>query len=476
VEKIPLKAFFLIGLFFLSLMIGGCGQEISSTTTPPTVLPLGPANLTLIGFSDSADGETTEFTYSPTLELVVALYSRGATTVNWNATQVSPREQVSQRGMSGYFREREKEIIGKNGRAKATLKIASSLSDQVGSMEEFNIFNFDSQTYYKTTAECKLLGEHCIIYLEVGADLSPSTLESLADTFDNSIYPTIHQFFGSEVNPGIDGDSRITLVFASMESNVYGYFDPYNEFDQSDYSVSNMREMLVLNSVITNLTDLKATMAHEFQHLVNFSEKWIRQSLNEEAWLNEGLSVLAEQKCGFALAVGDGFVFQMLNEFEKSPQTSSLTNFNYLNGEVAYAPPYLFMLYLSEQFGDAVIASLESSPYTGTSNVSNVTGVSFIDTFRAWVLANYLDGISSLPKYNYASIDLRGTYTVRGEDLTLPGVTQERVSSFPHSGIDSLAAYSCRYFRFPADLGVAERVISLPKSSVYEAKAILGVN
>src|SRR4030042_1859908 len=46
------------------------------------------------------------------------------------------------------------------------------------------------------------------------------SLYNLGEEFKNKIYPTLTSSFGSEWNPGIDNDSRITVLIHEMGSDV----------------------------------------------------------------------------------------------------------------------------------------------------------------------------------------------------------------------------------------------------------------
>jgi hypothetical protein len=73
-----------------------------------------------------------------------------------------------------------------------------------------------------------------------------ASLDALALEFDTNIYPTLTSVFGSEWNPGVDGDSKITILFHSMKEGVGGYFRSTDEYLKLQVPDSNEREMLYL--------------------------------------------------------------------------------------------------------------------------------------------------------------------------------------------------------------------------------------
>ncbi len=465
--KLAAGIFFLGMVSFASLLIAGCG-DIDKPIPPTTTTTVAPVDsVTISPFQRSTDGLTSGVNFLSTQDAVVLVYSGGsAQYYNFTATQ-----GVSARGGTSVFRQRERDLVAKYGFPQPQVK-AQSLNVVVGTIDPFYIYDLISGNTYLISAECRQVATNCYVYLDVNATMDASVMTALANEFDTNSYPKVKEGFGDEWNPGIDNDSRITLVFTPLDSSVYGYFDPLNEYNKPG---SNKREMLVMNSSFTTINDLKSTMAHEFQHLVNFSQKVILQHTGgEQTWLNEGLSVYAEQYCGYGLAAGDPFVYGTVYNFENNTSNISLTNF--IDGDGAsYAPCYLFVLYMAEQYGQAKIRNLESSAYTGTTNVTNVMGANFTDIYRNWVLANYLDGISTLSKYNYASINLRGTYTIEGVSLTLPGVEETPVTGFPYNlNQGSLEAYSCHYFRILPGAGGSRRYANIDYNPNDEGKAVFG--
>jgi len=51
------------------------------------------------------------------------------------------------------------------------------------------------------------------------------------DAFENKIYPTDREFFGSEWTPGVDDDPHIYILYTSgLGANVGGYFYSPDEY------------------------------------------------------------------------------------------------------------------------------------------------------------------------------------------------------------------------------------------------------
>ncbi len=69
------------------------------------------------------------------------------------------------------------------------------------------------------------------------------------DTFENKIYPTDREFFGSEWTPGVDNDPHVYVVYTrgTGASNA-GYFSTPDEYNPLVHKYSNGHEMFVFNA------------------------------------------------------------------------------------------------------------------------------------------------------------------------------------------------------------------------------------
>ena len=82
-------------------------------------------------------------------------------------------------------------------------------SYQVGDKEKFWISNSDTAEHHQIDATLLYITPHTYFWAEDGADVNKSDMKALMDTFENKIYPTNREFFGSEWTPGVDGDEHI---------------------------------------------------------------------------------------------------------------------------------------------------------------------------------------------------------------------------------------------------------------------------
>ncbi len=161
---------------------------------------------------------------------------------------------------------------------------------KVGALTVFKVDKAGGENKRPLAAVLKVVGEHCLIFLELGQDVALPRLQRIARTFDQHIYPRTVATFGSEWNPGVDGDPRITLLLLRGMQGSDGLFYPGDESTVDEDPGSNQREMLYLS--IERLEDLDDFMghlvAHELQHMIH----WYHDD-SETYWVEEGLSEYA---------------------------------------------------------------------------------------------------------------------------------------------------------------------------------------
>ncbi|MCL5774354.1 MAG: hypothetical protein M1536_08285, partial [Firmicutes bacterium] len=299
--------------------------------------------------------------------------------------------------------------------------------------------------YYTTiTATCQAVRTNCYIFVDNNVSLSGGTITDLADTFASTIYPRDTSTFGSEWNPGIDGDSHVFILITNVfrGTGVGGYFNPGDENPSSPSNPSNQKEILYVDSSYSTFL-LKAIIAHEFQHMINYNQKDRLRGVTEDTWLNEGLSRYAEDVCGFGMPQGNSSTASQVKTFLTSPYNYSLALWPPNFTGVHYAASYLFVLYVAEHYPGS-ISSIMTSSYTGTANVANATGESFATTFQKWAVTLYYDGLVSNPEYNYTSIHLHSTYS----GYTLNGANAVSVTTYPSSLAFTAQPWTAYYYSY----------------------------
>ena len=219
-------------------------------------------------------------------------------------------------------------------------------------------------------------------------------MKALMDAFENKIYPTNREFFGSEWSPGIDGDEHIYILYArGLGSSIAGYFSSADSVHPLVHEFSNAHEMFLFNADNTFLGEefTYGVLAHEFQHMIHWN-----QDLNETSWLNEGSSELAAFLNDY-----DPGGFDWLYITDPDMQLN-----DWPNDQDATTPHYgagfLFMTYFLDRFGEDATKALIKDPANGLDSVENAlrainatdpaTGqpISADAFFMDWAVTNFL--------------------------------------------------------------------------------------
>lgn len=272
--------------------------------------------------------------------------------------------------------------------------LAASAPDRVlGDADSFWVSNLDNDKHFQVQASLKYRGELVYLYIEDGLEFNPAEAKALVDRFESEMLPTVKKFFGDEWNPGFDGDPRLFILFArGLGSSVLGYFSSVDSFSQLAHKYSNEREMFYINASLTELGNphLAYTLAHEFQHMVHWAH-----DPNEETWVNEGSSVLAE----FLTGEIPGFDYSFLANPDLQLNAWSEAGAN-SDSVPHYGAGYLFLLYFLDRFGEDATRALVASPLNGMASVDEVlraqdfrdpltgAGITADDLFTDWVVTN----------------------------------------------------------------------------------------
>ncbi len=164
--------------------------------------------------------------------------------------------------------------------------------------------NILTGTWYRTSATLRATGDKCLIYVEDDEldTVSATLAQTIADEFDADIYATIRTNFGTESD--VDENGKIILLLLDIQDGypysgggyVAGYFDATHIFDKDTYPQSNEADMIYMDvyPAEAGSADFNSTIAHEFQHLINFWTTFSDDESQQDVWINEGLSSAAE--------------------------------------------------------------------------------------------------------------------------------------------------------------------------------------
>ena len=265
---------------------------------------------------------------------------------------------------------------------------------KVGDEKQFWTTNVDTNENSKINAKLAYITDHVYFWIEKGVSYKERDLSKLVEAFENEIYPTNREFFGSEWSPGIDDNPRLFLLYASnLGGNLAGYFSSADSVPPQAHEFSNAHEMFLLNSDTIGL-DEKFTygvLAHEFQHMIH----WYRDR-NETSWLNEGFSELAAFINGY---YESGFDYMAMSDpdiqLNDWPNDSNATTPHYGAG-------FLFVNYFLNRFGEDATKALVADEANGMESVDDVLKqvdvvdpitnepITADDFFADWTITNYL--------------------------------------------------------------------------------------
>jgi immune inhibitor A len=266
---------------------------------------------------------------------------------------------------------------------------------KVGNSEKFWVTNDDTLETFQVNATLRYISDNVYFWIENGISYDQSELKNLVTVFENKIIPTNRKFFGEEWIPGVDNDPHMYVLYArGLGELLYGYFSSPDEFPPEVSQYANGHEMFVLSADNLGLADdeTASTIAHEYQHMIH----WYRDR-NEESWINEGFSQLAEVLNGYSPPGHD-------YTFASQPDTQ-LTDWSSDNDENSahYGASFLYMTYFIDRFGDTITQALVNDLNNGMSSVDQVlekqhatdplTGelLTADDVFADWATAFYLN-------------------------------------------------------------------------------------
>jgi hypothetical protein len=280
---------------------------------------------------------------------------------------------------------------------------------QVGDRTRFWVHNSDAKENVEIEAELIHQTAVANVWVEVDQSFDGGRIQRALERFSTNTYPALVNAFGSESNPGIDGDPRLHVLHtAQVGAGVAGYFYSADKYTTVVNPFSNEKEVFFINlnwlNRLRDYTAYETVLAHEFQHMIHWN-----QDRGEELWLNEGLSEYAQELAGYAPDANFAAIFL-------GDPDLPLTIWGATPGANApyYGSSYLFVAYLAQRFGDDFLRTLVAEQRNGAAGIDRaLQAVGAPDTFDAlfadWVVANWVDAPDALDgdgRYGYRRIDL----------------------------------------------------------------------
>ena len=270
---------------------------------------------------------------------------------------------------------------------------------QVGDIDRFFYTEQENETVVETTARVVYRSDKLVMWVEEGVIVNQRDLAAAVEILENEVLPTTRRWFGSEPTPGIDGDSAIHILhIGDMGGSTIGYFSGKDEYSQAVAPFSNERELFYINLDFVSIGDHDYfdVVSHEFQHMIFWN-----LDRNDQTWLNEGLSELSTTVNGYG---GSDFLPAFLRDTD-----TSLTGFSYEGGD--YAAAWLFVSWLSQNYGEAFIRDLVSQPQNGIEGITTLLmahgyNTTFEKIYADWTVAIYAlnHNVEVAEKYSFAFV------------------------------------------------------------------------
>ena len=318
-------------------------------------------------------------------------------------------------------------------------------SYKVGDKEKFWISNSDTAEHFQIDATLLYITPHSYFWAEDGTDVNEGDMQALMDTFEEKIYPTDREFFGSEANPGVDGDPHIYVLYASsIGHNIAGYFNSSDSFNPLVKEYSNAHETYVLGtSQDLGVEYTYATLAHEFVHMIqNASDR------NDVSWINEGFAEVGSFLNGYYVGGADSIYVQNPDLQLNAWADNSSPDFS-----AHYGQSFLYLTYFLDRFGEEATKALTNNPENDLTSVDDTLAelnivdpgtnqlISADDLFMDWAATMYLmDGSAGDGRYTYKNYPDAPQVEV-----------SESISNCPQSADGSVNQYGMDYYRITCE-------------------------
>lgn len=361
----------------------------------------------------------------------------------------------AQRHLDGWLRAQERALPPPFERVSA-LRAAALSAVVFDAVRSFKVLgDIDGGSFVTVGARLQYTGANLVIYVDTltPAPFTDSVLTSLGNLFDNTLYPIDTAAFGPPSD--VDGNGKIivlmtprvnALVTASQcraSGFITGYFFGF-DIGSTDTTRSNRGEIFYTLAPDPNATVscahrldeverlVPATFIHELQHMISFGQHFVlRGGQDEDVWLNEGLSLIAEElgsryyEDKYPPPSGRTNPSQL---FPDSSQTFIGSNLEYAYDYLAGSPDtsittfkdqgalserggaFLFLRWLGDQKGQGIFKALVQTNKTGITNVAAAAGEPFATLFGDFGIAVYTDSLPGIPR---ASIPARYRFTSR---------------------------------------------------------------
>ncbi|NCB39179.1 MAG: hypothetical protein EOM80_10440 [Erysipelotrichia bacterium] len=287
----------------------------------------------------------------------------------------------------------------------------------------FQVFNFAVNRYEYRSGLLVAQGKHCNLFIEseranVFASQSAEVFAQIVDTFDNKVFPGVSDWFGEPQIPVSFNlpDERVYIFLVDIrdqfdEGYVAGYFDHRD----IEGLFGNQKPVFFMDiapgepgSPDDKTNPFYRTLAHELQHMVNFSIRHANGYEEEERWLDEGFAMFSEYVFSGKTGKDSTRVHPSphLERFLENPAVNILSNSkeSWFHEDFLfrqYGASFLFVTYLIEKYGGNLLSmqkqftrEIVRSPQKGVAGIDYLlksVGSGFDEAFCNFIMAIYVD-------------------------------------------------------------------------------------
>ncbi len=265
--------------------------------------------------------------------------------------------------------------------------------------------NHDTGASERVEAERLYRGDGLSLWMRSGREPDDRLTQTAASVIEGAILPRLQSLLGVDAAVATEGYGGIHILHTdNLGRGIVGYFSAADAYGPAVNPFSNELLMLYVNlrNAPLGSDDYFEVVAHELTHLLHWT-----LDPNEAAWTEEGLAELAAQLNGYNRRAEEN-----VRAYMRQPDIS-LTHFSQAEQRFTahYGASYLFMAYMRDRFGDAVIRRMAGRPEAGADGVAAAlpTGVTvpFTTLFGEWLVANAAGGRDGAgPPYAYRAIDV----------------------------------------------------------------------
>jgi hypothetical protein len=258
------------------------------------------------------------------------------------------------------------------------MPLADFIAPVEGDKKMFSVETyFNSGRFEQKEATLLATGQYGNIWV-INNGITTAEAQVLSMNFD-ILYPAETNILGFEYgggpngNGGKDGDPKIQILVYNIGSSMLGYF--WDKDFHDNQTGSNKAEIFYISSTYMKSSPelIYLTLAHEFQHMINFNRKYVENGRYSATWYDETLSMMAEDVMvnilGIPATHADYPIRDHIPYFIETYDKVGFTEWP--NSPYPYSKGYTFGAYLMRNYGGAEL--LKKILDNDTVNIASLT-------------------------------------------------------------------------------------------------------